>query len=154
VQHNPGASVQLVRGDSIHLVGSDVDLAFADHSIASQDGMNHSEHGIFVKYHAKCDYRISNQQAPLCSRTIRGYCLRTKVWADFIVDNVEEIKWDDECFGKLQIGQSLKTTLECLVSQYSTTKTGFQDALKGKSKGLTILLRGPPGFGKTLTAGE
>jgi DNA helicase TIP49 (TBP-interacting protein) len=76
------------------------------------------------------------------------------MWGDFIVDKVEEIEWDDSCFGKLQIDLDLKSNLESLVSQYSTTDSCFKDILKGKSKGLTILLRGPPGSGKTLTAGK
>jgi hypothetical protein len=117
-------------------------------------GAGDSKVDTFLKYPRNSQYIISDQQALVCSRTVMGYYLRDKVWADFIVDKVEKIEWDDSCFDKLQIEPDLKTILESLVSQYNTTYTCFKDILKGKSKGLTILLRGPPGSGKTLTAGE
>jgi hypothetical protein len=136
-----------VRGEPVRLTDSSIDTS-------SEQRANDTEHGIFVKYPRNSNYVISDQQALVCSRTVRGYCLQNKMWGDFIVDKVEEIEWDDSCFGKLQIDLDLKSNLESLVSQYSTTDSCFKDILKGKSKGLTILLRGPPGSGKTLTAGK
>lgn len=45
-----------------------------------------------------------------------------------------------------------KTTVQALVSAHINQKATFDDIVKGKGQGLALVLHGPPGVGKTLTA--
>jgi hypothetical protein len=89
-----------------------------------------------------------------CRSVVRGYCLTSKSWADFEVDNISDIKWNKNAFDSLVIPQARKRLLEALVKQQQIHKSDddFDDVIKGKGQGLIILLAGPPGTGKTLTA--
>lgn len=42
--------------------------------------------------------------------------------------------------------------MQALVATHTQQKLGFDDIVKGKGKGLILVLHGPPGVGKTLTA--
>ncbi|KAL2377423.1 hypothetical protein RJZ90_006738 [Blastomyces dermatitidis] len=73
---------------------------------------------------------------------------------EFAVDDIHNIKWSPSLFKSLTIPDDKKHTLMTL------TKTrlrivpflSFDDFVKGKGQGLNVLLFGPPGVGKTLTA--
>ena len=74
---------------------------------------------------------------------------------------IEEIVEQDEGFSSLVLPRGHKETLLALVETHSKgSKLVSQqksaerqiDLVRGKGKGLTILLRGEPGVGKTSTA--
>ena len=89
-----------------------------------------------------------------CRSVVRGYCLSSKSWADFEVDNIADIQWNKNAFGALVMSLPRKRLLEALVKQQQNHKADadVDDIIQGKGQGLIMLLTGPPGTGKTLTA--
>ena len=108
---------------------------------------------------------------------ILGFALKEKVWGQFLVENVtKRITKDDESregpFWKdLELEKESKELLWAFMQQHKVTATlsNFErsigsnaevpevnpksiDIIEGKGQGLVILLHGPPGVGKTLTA--
>lgn len=99
-----------------------------------------------------------------------GFALKDKVWGQFLVDNLTPIGSADDRehmkpFEKeLQLETESKEQLMALVAHHkasSSNKLGdgndnieanSVDVIEGKGRGLAILLHGPPGVGKTLTA--
>jgi len=74
-----------------------------------------------------------------------------------LVDNVEELetKNRDHAFKLLELSAKTKNLIQVLVEQHTkTSRTGVNvnDLIPGKGNGLIVLLHGPPGVGKTLTA--
>ncbi|CAH0052382.1 unnamed protein product [Clonostachys solani] len=105
----------------------------------------------------------TDQEVLICSPLIKGYSLTSKKWfkgrilADqtrntdkLFVDNVSDIIWDDSSSGLV-----LNSTEKDLLLGFAQTKlsgtTEFDDLVRGKGKGVIILLSGPPGVGKTMT---
>ncbi|KAK7968785.1 hypothetical protein PG988_007858 [Apiospora saccharicola] len=67
------------------------------------------------------------------------------------VDNIEEITWDQDAFGKLALRKDSKELIEALVTNQIDASVGT-DIVAGKGNGLILLLHGGPGTGKTFTA--
>jgi hypothetical protein len=109
---------------------------------------------IYQNVHRTRDTVISDHQALLTPPTIAGFVLQSKVWAEFLVDEVKDIIWDDTCFTKLAVDDAVKTTLKTLVKKHEEMRAKFRDVVERKGVGRVFLLHGPPGAGKTLTAGE
>jgi len=102
------------------------------------------------------DYEITDEQAMMSPSRVRGFSLSEKQWAFFLVENAKHIEWGESLFDELELKGPLKRTIKSLVE---THYDGVQapdsgHALARKGKGLVILLYGPTGTGKTLTAGE
>jgi hypothetical protein len=102
---------------------------------------------------------MTDEQALRCPAVVGGFALQDKVLAEFRVDRLKEIHWNPEAYAKLEMDSQLKTVIEALVAghrQHSTKDDTpeFDDVIAGKGPGLSFLLQGPPGLGKTLTAGE
>ena len=70
----------------------------------------------------------------------------------FFVDFIGEIKWNDDAFNTLVLPIDTKEMLMGFVESQVETQTTFDDVIQGKGKGINMLLSGPPGVGKTLTA--
>lgn len=101
-------------------------------------------------------YIMTEAQALLAPARVRGFSLTDKVWAFFLVDKVKRIKWAKDSFKTLRLEENFKKTIYSLVhvhSKRSRQYEQFNDIIAGKGKGLIFLLTGPPGLGKTLTAG-
>ncbi|MCJ1252166.1 hypothetical protein MMC30_009405 [Trapelia coarctata] len=91
-----------------------------------------------------------------------GYSTKEKVWGQFAVDQTKEIleKKKKKSFREdLQLGKQYKMLIEALVEEHEgkqdvtdSAKVQVRDVVKDKGKGLVLLLHGPPGVGKTLTA--
>lgn len=109
---------------------------------------------IFHNVRRTPETEISDQQALLAPPTVAGYVLHSKVWAEFLVSEVNDIEWDDTCFSKLAIDERTKTMLKVLVDKHEQTRVKFHDIVERKGIGRVFLLHGPPGAGKTLTAGK
>lgn len=102
-------------------------------------------------------YIMTDAQALLTPARVRGFSLVEKVWAFFLVDEVKEIKWAENSFATLELDETFKKTINALVHVHgdpSRAYEQFDDVIAGKGKGLIFLLTGPPGLGKTLTAGR
>ncbi|KAM0808329.1 putative P-loop containing nucleoside triphosphate hydrolase protein [Seiridium cardinale] len=92
----------------------------------------------------------------LANATVRGFAFTHKRFLEFFVENLSQIEWNTKCFDQLVLDPAPKRTVQALVSMHarrSKDEVGaFDDIVKGKGQGLVMVLHGPPGVGKTLTA--
>ncbi|PMD36930.1 ATPase [Hyaloscypha variabilis F] len=88
----------------------------------------------------------------ICKSTIPGYSLKQKKWMLFFVDFIKEIEWNENAFSTLVLPEDTKDLLMSFVESQVENKDTFDDVIQGKGKGIIMLLSGPPGVGKTLTA--
>jgi hypothetical protein len=95
---------------------------------------------------------LSDENAMLTNATVRGYSFTSKKFLEFFVEDLSEIEWNTGCFDELVLDQSVKRTVQALVSTHAQKRESFDDIVKGKGMGLVCVLHGPPGVGKTLTA--
>ncbi|KAH6640030.1 P-loop containing nucleoside triphosphate hydrolase protein [Truncatella angustata] len=95
---------------------------------------------------------LTPRQRLLCTPYIRGYCLRTKAWAEFHVENVSPVFWSEDAFTKLVLPHGYKDIIRAFVQEQLSREDDFDDIIYGKGRGFIMLLSGDPGIGKTLTA--
>ncbi|RAH69918.1 ATP-binding protein [Aspergillus aculeatinus CBS 121060] len=96
---------------------------------------------------------LNNEQRLLATPILKGYSLRKKTWRPFLIDYVEDVVWNDRAFESLVLPcgqQDLKRLILAVAKAQSLDL--FDDVVRGKGQGVNILLSGPPGVGKTLTA--
>lgn len=74
-----------------------------------------------------------------------GFSFTAKQWGEIYVDQIEEIKFDDNAFDCLVLDQDYKEMAKALVTNVHLS---FTDIISGKSGGCIFLLHGPPGCGK------
>ncbi|MCJ1290409.1 hypothetical protein MMC34_001947 [Xylographa carneopallida] len=107
--------------------------------------------------HAKNTDSFEDTQYLICPPRVLGYHLNGKRWVELDVNLVSEIEnlTDASSFRRLELNPVQKELIKKLVKNHAsgTEKLPFmRDLMKGKGNGLVILLHGPPGVGKTLTA--
>ncbi|KAL9630516.1 MAG: hypothetical protein Q9204_004683 [Flavoplaca sp. TL-2023a] len=95
---------------------------------------------------------LTKDQLLLCSATLKGYSLKNKKWLTFSISSVGEIKWNDSAFESLVLPSDHKELILALTESQVANKDSFDDVIQGKGRGMIMLLSGPPGVGKTLTA--
>ncbi|OHF01612.1 AAA family ATPase [Colletotrichum orchidophilum] len=100
---------------------------------------------------------LTDEQCLLASPMVRGFSFTEKNFLNFFVDEISPIEWNTQCFEQLVLPDSQKELVQALVAQHTARATdpnssAFDDIVKGKGKGLILVLHGPPGVGKTLTA--
>ncbi|KAL9632751.1 MAG: hypothetical protein Q9164_005124 [Protoblastenia rupestris] len=89
----------------------------------------------------------------LCDFWVHGFSFRTKKWQDYHVNSLTNADFNKRSFDRLVLREEYKMTLKAMVAQHFTQgQDRFNDLVAGKGQGLNILLHGPPGVGKTLTA--
>lgn len=85
---------------------------------------------------------------------IKGYNLYRKQWCDLNVDQISEVAWRggaSTAFHTLEIDYEAKDLIQALVTNYPGIESSAAVTAE-KGNGLTILLHGGPGTGKTHTA--
>lgn len=97
---------------------------------------------------------LSERQRLVCPPRIFGFDVRQKLWAQLLVEPVREIDQEDkgQAFKKLVLASKTKELLKTLVLEHAKNQSPLDDLIPGKGNGLIVLLHGPPGVGKTLTA--
>ncbi|OJD26011.1 hypothetical protein ACJ73_02610 [Blastomyces percursus] len=89
----------------------------------------------------------------ICSPTVLGFTLTRKCWAEFAVSDVLDIKYSVAPFNSLVVPAEKKKVIMALAESVNQIESArLDDVIAGKGLGVTILLHGPPGVGKTLTA--
>ncbi|KAF2265557.1 P-loop containing nucleoside triphosphate hydrolase protein [Lojkania enalia] len=95
---------------------------------------------------------LTNEQLLLAIPTVRGYSLHDRKWLDFYIDNIRDIEWNNDAFKYLVAPQDQKNLILAFAESQAKYRDHFDDFIQGKGKGIIMLLTGPPGVGKTLTA--
>lgn len=95
---------------------------------------------------------LTDEQCLLANSMVRGFSFTEKVWLDFFINSLRPVDWDSDCFDQLVLPPTQKDLVKALVATHVQQRLGFDDIVKGKGKGLILVLHGPPGVGKTLTA--
>lgn len=98
--------------------------------------------------------RLTELQLLLCPPRVLGFALWQKTWVQLLVDNVAPLKTEgtDTAFKLLELAPKTKELIKSLVQQHTKNNGKVSDLIPGKGNGLIVLLHGPPGVGKTLTA--
>ncbi|KAK7973425.1 hypothetical protein PG988_007559 [Apiospora saccharicola] len=100
----------------------------------------------------KATAQPSDEHLMLSSGHVRAYSLVDKCWGLFDVDSVEDIEWNEDAFPNLHLPEGHKDLILAFVDGQLSKSQTFDDIIQGKGLGLTMLLVGNPGTGKTLTA--
>lgn len=95
---------------------------------------------------------LSTEQKLICTPLLRGYSLKNKMWLNFFVNCVNEIEWQKDAFDRLVLPKNQKELILGFTESQRMHRETFDDVIEGKGRGMIILLCGPPGVGKTLTA--
>jgi hypothetical protein len=95
---------------------------------------------------------LTFEQRLVASATVRGYSLRDKKWCSFFIDSVQDITWNEDAFDSLVAPQEQKDLILSFAESQAKSRDDFDDFIQGKGQGIIMLLAGPPGVGKTLTA--
>ncbi|KAF3492126.1 uncharacterized protein GIQ15_01643 [Arthroderma uncinatum] len=140
-QVNPGYPKLLSKISSIDLFSGSVDTIFTERVMSSGKKMND----------------LSEDNLLVFAPTMLGFSLDDKFWGEFAIENTSKIEWLDEPFNRLVIPPKKKDIMlavtNCYLSPANEKKNiQFDDFIPKKGKGAVILLSGPPGVGKTLTA--
>ncbi|KAJ6520231.1 AAA family ATPase [Mycena sanguinolenta] len=96
---------------------------------------------------------FTEEECLLATNILRGFSFAEKKWFLLFIDNFSDIKWNQASFDRLVLPEESKNLILALVSSHLRgDNSGFDDIIKGKGRGLVILLHGSRGMGKTLTA--
>jgi SpoVK/Ycf46/Vps4 family AAA+-type ATPase len=115
------------------------------------------------------EFKEDNDRLAMCPPRVLGYILKDKLWAQFKLKSCIESRNQDSGSrhffrDQLQLAKNFKDMLLACVNNHDSVRTTASseraqngasktlDVIEGKGKGLAILLHGPPGVGKTLTA--
>ncbi|KAG6353258.1 hypothetical protein INS49_007557 [Diaporthe citri] len=93
--------------------------------------------------------------AQFCPSTVRACSPLTMRWFTVTIENLTEIVWAKDSAKALVMADSkTKDTLAKLIQAHMSADANNapSDIIEGKGQGLVIVLHGPPGVGKTLTA--
>ena len=95
---------------------------------------------------------LTSKELLLAVPFVRGYALKKKKWFILFVDQITPIKFSDSAFQSLVLPNEQKELILAFVESQVKHKDEFDDIIEGKGRGMIMLLSGPPGVGKTLTA--
>ena len=108
--------------------------------------------------------KLPNEALILLPPRVYGFSLLNRKWFAFDISLVEDIKDSKQGFDNLVIPEDHKKIMQALVRHHTkvpgmaaaemkkTNQEFSMDIIRGKGKGLIILLHGVPGVGKTSTA--
>ncbi|KAE8142350.1 hypothetical protein BDV38DRAFT_295137 [Aspergillus pseudotamarii] len=97
------------------------------------------------------DGQLTEEHLMLCTDTIPAFSFEDKRSRTVSIDDVEDIVFNQQLFHQLVLPGPTKELVRVMVKSH-VNGVDFDDFTKGKGKGLIMLLHGPPGVGKTMTA--
>lgn len=74
------------------------------------------------------------------------------MWLNLFVNSVQEIAFNSHAFESLVLPGKQKELVLGFTATQQAYRNAYDDVIEGKGRGIVILLCGPPGVGKTLTA--
>lgn len=95
---------------------------------------------------------LSNDSKLLCPPYVGGYALSEKRWMMLVVNSVSDITFNELAFSYLKLPDEHKDLILGFASSHQSYRNDMDDLIEGKGRGILVLLCGPPGVGKTLTA--
>ncbi|KAF2121635.1 P-loop containing nucleoside triphosphate hydrolase protein [Lophiotrema nucula] len=96
---------------------------------------------------------LTDGQCLLAVPTVKSFNVETKRWLMQDLTKFHEIPWSKHAFNSLVLDQDEKDLLIALIDREDlASNKPFDDFISGKGQGIIMLLSGPPGVGKTLTA--
>lgn len=95
---------------------------------------------------------LTDDQKLLCNHLIRGYALKEKMWLNLFIGSVQDVSFNKDAFDSLVLPADTKELILGFTSTQQATRIAYDDVIEGKGRGIILLLCGPPGVGKTLTA--
>lgn len=97
---------------------------------------------------------LSDEHRMIATPLVRGFSFTEKMFLEFFVESLKPIEWNTSCFEQLVLPSSQKELVQALVAEHTARHSSgsFDDIVKNKGLGLILVLHGPPGVGKTLTA--
>ncbi|KAI1127425.1 P-loop containing nucleoside triphosphate hydrolase protein [Nemania abortiva] len=104
------------------------------------------------KIEVASDTALTPEQLLLCNSHVRGYSLKSKQWGEFDVTKLRPISWNEAAFPDLVLPEGYRNLILSFIEGHITEDSTFDDIIEGKGLGITMLLVGNPGVGKTLTA--
>ncbi|KAK7413634.1 hypothetical protein QQX98_007497 [Neonectria punicea] len=105
-----------------------------------------------IEVAARDHLNLPDEETVLCLHRLGGFDLARREWVWLNIDSIRDIQFNSDAFNQLVFPQAKKNLIQSLVEQHDEDEEGFDDLIKGKGRGLTFLLHGPPGVGKTFTA--
>ncbi|KAI8954915.1 hypothetical protein F4801DRAFT_530445 [Xylaria longipes] len=138
------------------------DIIFGDYQVDTMERKHFMEkHKNLIDDNPENSDQLSLEHIILLPPHVYGFILRTRRWATFDIDCLDEIPPSEEGWNNLVIKKYIKDTVLALVKNHERPR-GSQatiqgalssvDLVQGKGRGLIILLHGEPGVGKTSTA--
>jgi hypothetical protein len=128
----------------------DIDSGGIDDDEGCDGGMPLDGH--FLEGDDAAKQALTDEQRLTCSPLVRGYSLKNKLWLNFFVNSVHDISWNKGAFDRLVLPSQQKELILGFVESQQDEMNQFDDVIEGKGRGMILLLCGPPGVGKTLTA--
>ena len=98
------------------------------------------------------DGRPEDPELKLLPPFVYGYTLTRKFCCRYHILNIHETKFDENAFDFLVLEDTQKLVLRALVMS-NGMKREVDAETNEETKGLVVMLHGPTGTGKTLTAG-
>ncbi|PFH59311.1 hypothetical protein XA68_12512 [Ophiocordyceps unilateralis] len=90
----------------------------------------------------------------LCPQFVAAISLREKRWArHYRGASLKPGQFMENAWSRLVITQEYKDVVQALVKRHLQQSERLVDLIPGKGGGVVMLLHGPPGMGRTLTAG-
>ncbi|KAK5165851.1 uncharacterized protein LTR77_008774 [Saxophila tyrrhenica] len=96
--------------------------------------------------------KLNDEHKMMCTPLVRGYAFKEKMWLNFFVNAVQDISFNESAFDSLVLPSNKKELIHGFIETHQNHMTQFDDVIQGKGRGIILLLCGPPGVGKTLTA--
>lgn len=144
-------------------------IAHAPTRFIEDDGYDNDRRADFLENTPLLTERSHHEKLPkqalvLLPPRVYGFSLLDRKWFAFDISLVEDIKHTNQGFNNLVIPEQHKKIVQALVRHHTKgpritpaemKETGHEfsmDIIRGKGKGLIILLHGVPGVGKTSTA--
>lgn len=154
---NPDKKVRVSRlkADDMQPLGSsdEFDSDYDDYSddSGSDDGIGITE-SCPPMPEGTTGFCMGEEQFLICTDILRGYSLKEKKWMKFPIGGIKEIHWNEQAFDSLVAPPEQKDLILAFAQTQAKNKDCFDDVISGKGRGIIMLLSGPPGVGKTLTA--